>query len=36
MAHPAVLEAGVIGKPEPLIGEIVKAFVSTPSISSTC
>jgi acetyl-CoA synthetase len=28
MEHPAVAEAGVIGKPEPLIGEIVKAFVS--------
>ncbi|MFA7426054.1 MAG: acetate--CoA ligase, partial [Desulfosarcinaceae bacterium] len=28
MAHPAVAEAGVIGKPDPLIGELVKAFVS--------
>jgi acetyl-CoA synthetase len=28
MEHPAVAEAGVIGKPEPIIGEIVKAFVS--------
>ena len=28
MEHPAVAEAGVIGKPEPLIGELVKAFVS--------
>ena len=27
MEHPAVAEAGVIGKPEPVIGEIVKAFV---------
>jgi acetyl-CoA synthetase len=27
MAHAAVAEAGVIGKPEPTIGEIVKAFV---------
>jgi acetyl-CoA synthetase len=27
MEHAAVAEAGVIGKPEPLIGEIVKAFV---------
>jgi len=27
MEHPAVAEAGVIGKPEPTIGEIVKAFV---------
>jgi acetyl-CoA synthetase len=28
MEHPAVVEAGVIGKPHPLIGELVKAFVS--------
>jgi acetyl-CoA synthetase len=28
MEHPAVAEAGVIGKPEPVIGELVKAFVS--------
>lgn len=28
MEHPAVAEAGVIGKPEPIAGEIVKAFVS--------
>jgi len=28
MEHPAVAEAGVIGKPHPMIGEIVKAFVS--------
>ncbi|NTV48811.1 MAG: acetate--CoA ligase [Geobacteraceae bacterium] len=27
MEHPAVAEAGVIGKPEPVIGEIVKVFV---------
>ena len=27
MEHPAVAEVGVIGKPEPMIGEIVKAFV---------
>lgn len=27
MEHPAVAEAGVIGKPEPVIGEIVKAFI---------
>ena len=25
--HPAVVEAGVIGKPDPLRGEIIKAFV---------
>jgi len=28
MEHPAVAEAGVIGKPHDVIGEIVKAFVS--------
>jgi acetyl-CoA synthetase len=27
MEHPAVAEAGVIGKPDPVIGEIVKAFI---------
>jgi acetyl-CoA synthetase len=27
MEHPAVAEAGVIGKPDPIIGELVKAFV---------
>ena len=34
MEHPAVAEAGVIGKPDPLIGEIVKAFIALkPGIS---
>jgi acetyl-CoA synthetase len=28
MEHPAVAEAGVIGKPDPVAGEIVKAFIS--------
>jgi acetyl-CoA synthetase len=28
MEHPAVVEAGVIGKPDALLGEIVKAFVA--------
>jgi acetyl-CoA synthetase len=27
MEHPAVAEAGVIGKPDPIIGSVVKAFV---------
>jgi acetyl-CoA synthetase len=28
MEHPAVAEAGVIGKPDPVAGELVKAFVA--------
>jgi len=28
MEHPAVAEAGVIGKPDAIVGEVVKAFVS--------
>ncbi len=28
MEHPAVAEAGVIGKPAPILGELVKAFVA--------
>ncbi len=31
MEHPAVAEAGVIGKPDPVAGELVKAFVSLKS-----
>ncbi len=31
MEHPAVAEAGVIGKPDPVAGEVVKAFVTLKS-----
>jgi acetyl-CoA synthetase len=31
MEHAAVAEAGVIGKPDPMVGEVVKAFVSLKS-----
>jgi acetyl-CoA synthetase len=36
MEHPAVAEAGVIGKPDPVAGEVVKAFVTLrPDIEPT-
>ncbi|MBQ0140357.1 MAG: acetate--CoA ligase [Kurthia sp.] len=28
LEHPAILEAGVIGKPDPIRGEIIKAFIA--------
>jgi acetyl-CoA synthetase len=28
LEHPAVAEAGVIGRPDPVIGEVVKAFIA--------
>jgi acetyl-CoA synthetase len=28
LSHPSVAEAGVIGKPDPIAGELVKAFVA--------
>jgi acetyl-CoA synthetase len=31
LEHPAVAEAGVIGKPDPVAGELVKAFVALKS-----
>jgi acetyl-CoA synthetase len=31
LEHPAVAEAGVIGKPDPIAGEVVKAFVALKS-----
>jgi acetyl-CoA synthetase len=31
LEHPAVAEAGVIGKPDPVAGEVVKAFVALKS-----
>ncbi len=36
MEHPAVAEAGVIGKPDPISGEVVKAFVTLrPGVDAT-
>jgi acetyl-CoA synthetase len=36
LEHPAVAEAGVIGKPDPIAGEVVKAFVSLRSGYRPC
>ena len=36
LAHPSVAEAGVIGKPDPTVGEVVKAFVALkPGLEAT-
>lgn len=36
MEHPAVVEVGVIGKPDPVAGELVKAFVTLrPEVAET-
>ena len=35
MEHPAVAEAGVIGKPDPVAGEVVKAFVALQARASS-
>ena len=34
--HPEVLEAGVIGVPDPVYGEVVKAFVTLKAPGSVC
>jgi acetyl-CoA synthetase len=36
LEHPSVAEAGVIGKPDPVIGELVKAFVALKSGYDPC
>jgi acetyl-CoA synthetase len=36
MSHPSVLEAGVIGKPDPIAGQVIKAFVALrPGVAAT-